>query len=292
MLKNGQVCYAGNFEDIKKCQQYIEFAVATVKELTRHVKEFTEKSMGISVLESVLEIEHMISEQLDYHPSSLKQKSDLSDLKDLIHQANIEPNRKVSQNLDSVFARQSPQSKTNCQLPLDPELKDDQNLAAHRSKLFVPMNLHNPDDDTPKELFIPVGSIGYIRPKDLSVDDIELDDKDWQVMDQSPNKDKELSENHKANSAIQLTESNLKDKGKISKAETRYTGFVGVKTFWSYFKMAGLSILIVNILLFILVILLKMVAEWWLVQWANNAYTSLGESNYPLISLGLVVLAT
>lgn len=56
--------------------------------------------------------------------------------------------------------------------------------------------------------------------------------------------------------------------------------------------MAGLPILIVNILLFILVVVLKMAAEWWLVQWAKNSYTSLGESNYPLIFLALVVAAT
>lgn len=112
------------------------------------------------------------------------------------------------------------------------------------------------------------------------------------MIDQSPNKDKELSENHKTNSGIQLTQSFMQAKGKMTKVETRYTGFVGLGTFWNYFKMAGLPILIVNIILFILVVVLKMAAEWWLLQWAKNSYPSLGESNYPLIFLGLVVAAT
>lgn len=152
MLKNGQISFAGNFQEIKNCQEYIEFAVATVKELTRHVKEFTEKSVAMSLLSVVLDFENVIIDQFEKDPFSLKQKSDLSDMKHMLKQASIGgTNRKVSQGLDHIFLQKTHQNKTNGQLPQEPELKNDPNPPTDRGKILNKIEPVTPDDDIPEE---------------------------------------------------------------------------------------------------------------------------------------------
>jgi ABC-type multidrug transport system fused ATPase/permease subunit len=78
--------------------------------------------------------------------------------------------------------------------------------------------------------------------------------------------------------------------GKLTKKETRFTGQVGMSVYIFYFKNGGICLTILIMLLLALMVFSKIVADWWVGQWAKNSFSSFTSGDYIRVYAYLVGL--
>ena len=95
----------------------------------------------------------------------------------------------------------------------------------------------------------------------------------------------------KSDSDGKINEISKEEKGKLTKNEVRFTGFVGFRIFYHYFREGGRCLFATNAFIFVFVILTKMAGEWWVAQWATNSF-NISSSLYSGIFAIIVILGS
>ena len=84
------------------------------------------------------------------------------------------------------------------------------------------------------------------------------------------------------NEKAPLTKTQKTEKGKLTVEEKRFTGQVGISTYFFYFRMGGLCFFFLYVVITVVEILTSITSNWWITRWTLDSF-DLPNNQYLLV---------